>query len=77
MGADITINAKDDVSSIIKKQNNNQLVDFVILSTGSLPAAKQAFDLVEPGGTLLLFAPTDPGQTIPIDLFELWNKQTV
>jgi L-iditol 2-dehydrogenase len=75
MGADISINAKDDVCSILKKKNNDRLADLVILSTGSIAAAKQAFDLVEPGGTILLFAPTNPGQTMPIDLFNLWIGQ--
>ena len=75
MGADLTIQATNDMSSIIKEQNNDRLADFVILSTGALSAAKQAFEIIEPGGTLLLFAPTNPGQTIPIDLFSLWNKQ--
>ena len=75
MGADVIINAKGDVKSAIKKNNQNRLADFVILSTGALSAAKQAFEIVEPGGTLLLFAPTDPGLTLPIDLFDLWNKQ--
>ncbi len=75
MGADVIINANKDILSIIKQQNNGKLVDFVILSTGVLSAAKQAFEIVENGGTLLLFAPTDPGKIIPIDLFTLWNKQ--
>lgn len=75
MGADITIKADENIKEIITNENNGRLSDLVILSAGAMQAAKQAFELVEPGGTLLLFAPTMPGETIPIDLFELWNKQ--
>lgn len=75
MGADHIINANEDIQSEIKKHNNGSLVDVVILSTGATAAAKQAFEIVKPGGTILLFAPTNPGETISLNLFDLWNKQ--
>jgi len=75
MGADHIINAKENIQTHIKKYNDGCLVDVVILSTGAMAAAKQAFEIVKPGGTILLFAPTNPGETFPLDLFELWNKQ--
>jgi len=75
MGADHIINAKENIKTQIKKHNNESLVDVVILSTGAMAAAKQAFEIVKPGGTILLFAPTNPGETIPLDLFDMWNKQ--
>jgi L-iditol 2-dehydrogenase len=75
MRADITINATDDLKKKIQNENNGRLSDIVILSTGAMNAAKQAFDSVQPGGTILLFAPTNPGETIDLDLFDLWNKQ--
>ena len=75
MGADIAINATEDISKIIRKENDGRLADFVILCTGALSAAEQSFKLVEPGGTLLLFAPTKPGEHISLDLFDIWNKQ--
>jgi L-iditol 2-dehydrogenase len=40
-----------------------------------LPAAKQAMNSVAPGGTILLFAPTEPDVEVPIPIFDLWNKQ--
>lgn len=46
-----------------------------MLTAGVPVAVKQAFSCVEDGGTVLLFAPTTPGEKIPIDFFELWNKQ--
>ncbi len=75
IGADITINAKENVSEIVKKYNNGKLADLVILCTGVPSAARQALESVETGGTILFFAPTEPGVKIPFPLFDLWNKQ--
>jgi len=75
MGADITINAKENVPNLIKKNNNGMLADFVILCTGVPSAVNQAFDSVAPGGTILFFAMTKPGVKIPFHLFDIWNKQ--
>jgi L-iditol 2-dehydrogenase len=75
MGADFVINAKDDVTEEIKKQNNGKLADLVILCAGVKSAARQAMNSVEKGGTILLFAPTEPGVEVPFPMFDLWNKQ--
>jgi L-iditol 2-dehydrogenase len=74
-GADAVIHAKDDVPEQVKKHNSGRLADLVVLCTGALPAVKQALQSVESGGTILFFAPTEPGIDIPFPLFELWNKQ--
>jgi len=75
MGADHIINAKEDLVTTIKENNDGRFLDVVILATGAMAAAEQAFQIVEPGGTILLFAPTNPGETMNLDLFEVWNKQ--
>ena len=75
MGADVTINAKENVAEKIKKHNNNELTDFVILCAGVKSAVKQAIQSVKSGGTLLLFAMTPPGVEVPLDIFTIWNKQ--
>jgi L-iditol 2-dehydrogenase len=74
-GADFTINAKTDLPKFIKEHNNGKLADFVVLCTGVPSAVQQAINSIEPGGTLLLFAPTKPDEIIPIKLFDIWNKQ--
>jgi L-iditol 2-dehydrogenase len=74
-GADVVINAKDDVPEKIKKHHDGKLADLVVLCTGALPAVQQALQSVEAGGTILFFAPTEPGADVPFPLFELWNKQ--
>ena len=75
MGANTTINALEDITHIIKKQNNGKLADFVILCVGAPSAVKQAIESVEPGGTILWFAMTPPGVDIPVPFFDIWNKQ--
>ncbi|OYT57928.1 alcohol dehydrogenase [Euryarchaeota archaeon ex4484_162] len=75
MGADAAIHASENVPDIIKKHNDGNLADLVVVCTGAVSAAKQAFESVQPGGAVLLFAPTQPGISIPLPLFDLWNKQ--
>ena len=75
VGADVAINAKDDVNEIIRQENNGELADYIILCAGAPSAVKQALNSVAPGGTILFFAPTEPGINIPFPLFDLWNKQ--
>jgi L-iditol 2-dehydrogenase len=74
-GADAVIHAKDDVPEQVKKRNDGKHADLVILCTGAPSAVKQALKSVESGGTILFFAPTEPGVEIPFPLFDLWNKQ--
>jgi L-iditol 2-dehydrogenase len=74
-GAGVTIHSKENVPETVKKHNEGRLADLVVLSTGALPAVQQALRSVEAGGTILFFAPTEPGIDIPFPLFDLWNKQ--
>lgn len=75
MGADNTINAKENISDIIKKISNGKLADYVILCVGVASAVKQAIESVESGGTILWFAMTPPGVEVPVPFFDIWNKQ--
>ncbi len=74
-GADAVIHAKDDAPEQVKKHNDGKLADLVILCTGVPSAVKQALKSVDSGGTILFFAPIEPGLEIPFPLFDLWNKQ--
>jgi L-iditol 2-dehydrogenase len=75
MGADVVINARENVPEEVKKQNNRKLADLVILCAGVSSAARQAMESVELSGTILLFAPTEPGVDVSMPMFDLWNKQ--
>lgn len=74
-GADVVINARENIPEMIKKHNGGRLADLVVLSTGALPAVQQTLRSVDSGGTILFFAPTEPGVDVPFPLFDLWNKQ--
>jgi L-iditol 2-dehydrogenase len=73
-GADYAINAKDDVPAAVLEHNGNRLADVVIVCTGAMPAMQQALQSVDRGGTVLFFAPTDPGAELPIKVDELWKN---
>jgi L-iditol 2-dehydrogenase len=49
----------------------------VIVCTGTTSAIKQALESVERGGTVLLFAPTKPGVTIPISINDFFWRNDV
>ena len=51
---------------------NGRLIDFVIVCAGADPAIKQALRLVEKGGTILYFAPSDPDYIFETNFNELW-----
>jgi len=74
-GADVLINAKDNISERVKKNNEGKLADLVILCAGVPSAARQAMESVETGGVILFFAPTKPDVEVSFPLFDLWNKQ--
>jgi L-iditol 2-dehydrogenase len=73
-GADHVLNAKEDVPGQVQKITNGKLVDLVVTCTGAPAAVTQAQQCVGFGGTILFFAPTEPGVKIPFSLFDLWNK---
>ena len=75
LGADAVINAKENIPKQVKKHNKGKLADLVILCAGVTSAVKQAIESVNAGGTILWFAPTEPGVNILFSLFDLWNKQ--
>ena len=49
----------------------------VILCTGAKTAQLQALSMVERGGTVLFFAPTDQGVTIPISVNDLFFRNDI
>ncbi len=71
-GADFAIKAEEDIESYLRDNNGGQLVDCVVVCTGAVPAIEQAFRIVENGGRILFFAPTDPDTKINIPFNEFW-----
>lgn len=74
LGADAVIHAREDIPARLRELNDNRLADLVIVSTGALPAFTQALQSVDRGGTVLFFAPTDPGTDLPVPVNEFWRN---
>ena len=72
-GADETILAKTVSPAKIRKVNQGRLADLVIVCAGSLSAYKQALETVDRGGTVLCFAPLEPGADFVLPFFDFWN----
>ena len=77
LGADITIHAEEYSPDRLRQVNQGRLADLVIVCTGATSAINQALESVERGGTILFFAPTNTGVTIPISLNELFWRNYI
>jgi L-iditol 2-dehydrogenase len=76
-GADAAIHAEEDLPSCLRQVNQSRLADLVIICTGATSAIAQALQSVERGGTVLFFAPTNPGVTIPISINDLFWRNDI
>ncbi|KPK24038.1 MAG: alcohol dehydrogenase [Nitrospira bacterium SG8_3] len=76
-GADIVIHAEGDVLSELRGANDGWLADKVLVCTGARAANLQALELVERGGAVLFFAPTDPEVTIPVSINGLFFRNDI
>lgn len=74
-GADEVIHARDDVAAHLKDANKGRLADLVIVCTGATPAFQQALASVDRGGTVLFFAPTQPGVNLSVPVNEFWRNE--
>lgn len=76
LGADAVIDAKDDVPARVRELNDNRLADVVILCAGATTAIEQGLKSVERCGSVLFFAPTNKGVTIPFSVNDtFWRNE--
>lgn len=76
-GADAVVHAGKDIPSELRSVNDGWLADKVLVCTGATSANLQALESVERGGTVLFFAPTDPGVTLPVSVNDLFFRNDV
>ena len=74
LGAEVVINAHEDVPARVREANDGNPVDLVIICAGTLSVFKQALQSANRGGTVLFFAPTDPGVELPVPVNEFWRN---
>jgi len=76
-GADAAIHADEDVPARLRQVNQGRLADVVMVCTGAESGFMQALQSVERGGTVLFFAPTNPGVTIPLSVNDLFWRNDI
>ena len=76
-GAGVTLHAGEDLPVRLRQVNDGRLANLVIVSTGATSAVTQALKSVERGGTILFFAPTGPGVTIPLSINEIFWRNDI
>lgn len=72
-GAKAALLADDTVPEHLKKANNGRLADRVIVAAGVVGAIHMAWKTVDRGGTVLIFAPTEPDFDIALPLYDIWH----
>ncbi|OGS22466.1 MAG: alcohol dehydrogenase [Elusimicrobia bacterium RIFOXYA2_FULL_39_19] len=74
MGADVSINSKDNVLEAVLKANDGRKADYIIVSTGAPIAFAQAFECIDKGGTILFFAPNSKGEPVALPINDHWRN---
>jgi len=73
-GADVAIRADEDIPARVREANDGRLADLVIICVGLVSVFSQALRCVDRGGTVLFFAPTDPGVELPVPVNDFWRN---
>jgi L-iditol 2-dehydrogenase len=64
-GAAAAVRPDGEPAAQVREANEGRLADLVIVCTGAPSAIAQALRCVEPGGTVMLFAPSGPDAVVP------------
>ena len=73
-GADVVMSATEDVPARLAEVNGGGRADLVIVCASVLSAFEQALMSVDRGGTVLCFAPTEPGVKLPVPVNDFWRN---
>ncbi len=76
-GADYVVHAKEDVPAKVKEFSGGRLADLVILCASARSAFEQAFNSVDRGGTILVFASAEEGFKIALPINEFFWKNEI
>jgi len=74
LGATAVVNAKEDLAVFLRGTNERRLADLVIVCTSKLSAFQQALKTVDRAGTILCFAPTEPGESLAVPVNDFWRQ---
>lgn len=73
-GADAVIHANEDIPVRFREVSDGRLADLVVICVGALSVFSQALHCVDRGGTVLFFAPADPGVELPVPVNDFWRN---
>jgi L-iditol 2-dehydrogenase len=73
-GVDYAADAFTDIPEQLI-QVNGRKADAVIVTTSALPAFKQAWESVDMGGVVVLFAVPEPGKDVVVPVNDFWRKE--
>ncbi len=76
-GADGAIDASDYTPDILKRVNGGYLADLVIICAGAASAFEQGLRSIERGGTVLIFAASGKGATMPVPINDIFWRNEV
>jgi L-iditol 2-dehydrogenase len=68
LGANVVLDAAQDVPREVRALTGGRGADRVLLAALSQAAVDQAIDSARPGGRIIVFAATSPGETAQVDL---------
>jgi L-iditol 2-dehydrogenase len=71
-GADLTLLASEDIKAKLEETKAG-LADLVVICAGADSAIETGLKCVDRGGSIIFFAPKEPGETYPMPLFDLWK----
>ncbi|MBI4062934.1 MAG: alcohol dehydrogenase catalytic domain-containing protein [Elusimicrobia bacterium] len=74
-GADAVLPASDVTQKLVGV-NNGSPAEFVVVCAGAPAVFSQALKCADRGAAILYFAPAEPGQEIPLPIFDFWHNGT-
>lgn len=78
LGADLAIETGEGALSRFKALNEGRGADLVIVTPGSIEAMEEGIRWAGRGGTILLYAPSYPGERLPLDTNDIfWRELTL
>jgi len=77
LGANLAVNAAEDIPGRLRKINDGRLADLVIICAGAASAVAQALACLERGGTVLFFAATKDPVRIETPVNDLFWKNEI
>jgi L-iditol 2-dehydrogenase len=76
-GATRSLKPTVNIQENFRQMNSGRLADLVLVCTSARKAFLQALRSVERGGMVLFFAPSDPGEKIPLPINEFFFRNDI